>query len=422
MNLLRVQQAFRVETNILQKLLVFIAGIWLLTRVWAPVSFSSKIEIIILLLVLADVIRTNKRALLSFPFILVPLSFFVPLFTYLSLSSENVNNLSDYVDFEIIPRLTFYIFIAWSLRYVYSPIKFVALFFGVSLLLNICIHTNLLFELQRVFDGMRIDLGFRNSQWTALYIGLFLLSIINLKPVKLLPFYKAMTWGMLVFSCILLIVVSETRAVWLSLGVLGAFFLFRFFLSCRSSKSKLMMLFGILCVSAIIIIPNFDRFVDRASSQTSAVSAFINNTEIPANSIGLRLAMWSESASWIAERPLFGWGAGARNRILGDSNNIDVGGLKHFHNLYIEFLVAYGALGFLFLLVLVLCPFLLVRNGCSNERQFALISIFFIGLCSLFESYLFFNEGVLILTVILAPLLAKNFECDLMSKDQLKKS
>lgn len=404
--LLNLQEA----NGILPKLLVFLVSVWLLTRVWVPVTVSSKIELFIFLAVIVDIYRTRKNLLYQLPVLLIPLSFVVPLITFLSLKSGNPSVSFDNVDFEIIPRLTFFILVAWCLRYFRFPLRYTLVLFAISLLINIGVHSAFEAEITAAFEGRRISLGFRNSQWSSFYFGLLLIGILVSRKWLVNCRFALMLWLVASAACCWVLIVTETRAIWIAMAIV---LLIRFVPELFNIYYSVALRTGVTVVVlvffAVIVGLNQERIFERAGSELDTIGALFSDQKIPLNSIGSRILMWQESIRWVGDRPLTGWGGDGRKEILAQTEGVAKTGIRHFHNQYIDVLVAYGLLGLLFLFTLCLYPFLSSRRNVQEEKTFATLAVLYVFIAGLFESYLFFNEGVLILSAVLAPLLSRRW-------------
>lgn len=396
----------------LPKVLICLVSIWLLTRVWVPVQISSKIEVLIFILVLVDVYKTQKNFFLRFPILWVPLSFLIPIATYFSLTfySENYSASLESVNFEVIPRLTFFIFVAWCLRYVAFPLRLVLGLFATSLLISVAISPDLQQEISAAIQGRRVDFGFRNAQWTSFYFGILFVGLLLAKQWVVKGYFSGFLWVIGLAFCCAVLVFTETRAVWFAvLCVLAVRIAVGLFDRRYSLTSRLLTSVSIVILLMSVIGLSHERISDRLASEFKTVHAISSGNQLPPSSLGLRLVMWEESIDWIVDKPLYGWGASGKRYILSQTEKIANTSIRHFHNQYIDFLISYGLLGLVFVVGVVAYPFIKFRGQPYEEKSFAAYGVLFLALAGVFESYLYFNEGVLISSLILAPLLSRSW-------------
>ena len=137
---------------------------------------------------------------------------------------------------------------------------------------------------------------------------------------------------------------------------------------------------------------------------------------MPYTSAGIRLHTWQEAARWIAERPFVGWGGNGRSLIFDHSTHLPEQikqRFGHLHNSYMDLLVNFGLLGLALLAALV---YWLVSRSLRYHRAgllpggslvFCLSFTAFFGVINLFESYLFYDSGHLVLAIVGGGLLTQ---------------
>ena len=109
----------------------------------------------------------------------------------------------------------------------------------------------------------------------------------------------------------------------------------------------------------------------------------------------------------IAEKPVTGWGQKARSDVipLGERFPDDIrnAGYGHLHNGYLEIVIGFGAVGFIF--VCVLWVVLLRRINLAAGKDlyaFALYSSIFFLVLNLFESFFIYWSGEFAMALFMA--------------------
>jgi len=114
----------------------------------------------------------------------------------------------------------------------------------------------------------------------------------------------------------------------------------------------------------------------------------------------------------ISERPLTGFGAKIRKSVIQGSDILPDHIKKnfgHFHNSYIEFTLAYGLVGLVFLLSVFIWVNYRMYHIAKNDKRYKSIWYFtfygsvFMAVINIFESYVFFWTGVYSMSILLAP-------------------
>nr|WP_281505960.1 O-antigen ligase family protein [Chromohalobacter nigrandesensis] len=206
------------------------------------------------------------------------------------------------------------------------------------------------------------------------------------------------------------VAVTQTRAVWLALViVLVGLLLVGLVFLCRqrhrqalSAKSVVVFIAvaSMLAMLGYSLAPSFEKrlHASQATIQALETGSF---DEIPLkNGTGVRLHTWMYALERISERPLTGWGAESRKPLIDEGPFPDwmKNRFGHFHNSYLEILLAYGALGMLALVILTWMilkgTFLLLRSGRRYWGVGLLATWAFFFIINMFESYLIFNSGM----------------------------
>jgi len=193
-------------------------------------------------------------------------------------------------------------------------------------------------------------------------------------------------WLMLVGWLFLLAVMLEglllsySRGAWVAFAVaLGLLVLLEWHahrrLLERSGGRRVVIIgSGVLAAAAIgvFLVTQSERIADRmmAEEQTLTEIAGGSWSDVPSNSVGLRVHALRFAAHLLSERPLLGWGAGSSRYLLAHSDRSELrvdetAWLPHLHNAYAEILVQFGLVGFVLATALV---WLLVRAVAVEGR------------------------------------------------------
>lgn len=149
-----------------------------------------------------------------------------------------------------------------------------------------------------------------------------------------------------------LVLASQSRSAWfgLALGVL-AILLF----TVTSSKGIMSRRSAGLLASAIILAfapavwildgtnLGLNRMLTGSATIEMLVSGNLRDAAATGGAVGWRIGMWADGLHAFVERPWLGWGPGAA-AIIPQAGFIDEP-RAHFHNLYIEWLLAFGLFG-----------------------------------------------------------------------------
>ncbi|WP_377517071.1 O-antigen ligase family protein [Microbulbifer taiwanensis] len=277
-------------------------------------------------------------------------------------------------------------------------------------------------------DGQRIDFGLHNAQHTAMLFGTALIGLLVLAP-RLIRTAKGFSspavavagllWLAAVAICMLAVLYSQTRAVWLGLLVAALFLcgvgLRAAFLKYGSNSWPRLLAATALCIALLGALGA--RFGDIVAERLGYESDTINlvlagNIEAaPYTSTGIRVHSWMEALSWIQERPLLGWGGKGRSLVIEHSESMPrhlKDTIGHLHNSYLDLQVNNGLLGsLLFLALLIWLLRAAVRTWRRGELPgdlllFFLCFILYWLVTNCFESYLFFASGSYVFGLVCA--------------------
>jgi len=285
----------------------------------------------------------------------------------------------------------------------------------LGLITAILLDANLSSNLISLLSGSRVDFGIHNAQHAALFFGVvyifgmvFIFSHVNgSMPVstKLILFLVCLVGVVGVFG-------ARTRATYLGLLMCGFFLLlqiirYKYYFEFKRPLNYQRLL-ATICIVAVVI--GFVREITdgRFHAQQSSIASVISGDleEIDSNGIAIRLDAWSESLDWVRQRPVTGWGLEARSDVIRQSDKFDEtikSRLGHLHNSYLELLLAFGLIGFIFTFLLWFTILSNIRKSADGELFFfSLYGSIFVFVVSVFESFLFYWSGIFVISILMA--------------------
>ncbi|MFH0255767.1 O-antigen ligase family protein [Vibrio rumoiensis] len=266
-------------------------------------------------------------------------------------------------------------------------------------------------------QGHRVDFGMHNAQFTGMLaaVSIFICSYLSTniwkKPSRYTLIYQGVLCIYLILSAFILII-SQTRQVWL--GVIIVLLILPLIITKIYQLNKksvaLLYLIFMICIgffSQSSIVKN--RVMTESQVITNIVEGKLHN--IPMTSAGIRVNSWLLASHWIKEHPIIGASTKAIPLVLRTSEEFNTSSLKkfgHLHNYYIETLVAYGILGFGFLITYYYSISKSIINNGDKKTIILFISflIFWIFINN-FESYNSKTLGIFIYTIIISCLYSK---------------
>ncbi|WP_243836028.1 O-antigen ligase family protein [Modicisalibacter xianhensis] len=227
--------------------------------------------------------------------------------------------------------------------------------------LGLLIHGNGLAEWRNGFAGLRVDFGIRNAQHTAMYFGTGLLGLLAFARRSLASgnwaLVRRLAWVLAMALCVAGLIVTQTRGIWLALGValplMAALFAWWYLRTHPVRQARLMLLGGFLAV-VLVGIPTveiaYSPIANRVTKELPAIESILAGDfeAVPYNSSGVRFHTWRAATEWIAERPIVGWGGDGRSLAIDETQWLPQWVKDHFghlHNYFLELWVAYGLLG-----------------------------------------------------------------------------
>ena len=281
-------------------------------------------------------------------------------------------------------------------------------------------------EILRGFHGIRIDFNLHNAEHMGMLFGVanialavfsyrFFLYTKAHSNYWLLPLY-IMTW----LASLLAVLASQTRAVWLSLSIAMAVgFIWLTIKTLRMTREgdtrprrqATCALLIIVVISAISVISFSGAIQHRVKLMEPAklLSATQNPKTAKDESVRVRLSTWKEAFTWIAERPIEGWGGKGRREVVRATPELRPNEKKHIghlHNSYLDITVTFGLCGMLLCLAL----FYVITSHASKQvfqtrmsydvLYFWILFLTYWAIVNIFESYMFFSTGTYIISIV----------------------
>lgn len=281
-------------------------------------------------------------------------------------------------------------------------------------------------EIIRGLEGQRIDFGVRNAQHTAMLFGVMLIAFSGLLLESLfqpsIDWKKVTLYSLLVFLSSVVVVITQTRAVWLALSVvICCLILFGLIYSFKHQMLSKRLMFTVLgfviILGGVVTSQVGERLQTRINHELTNIKlALSGSDQYQSNtSTGIRLDTWYESLEWIANRPVLGWGGNGRDLVVKHTDRLTEENkmiFRHLHNSYLDTLVNYGMLGLACMLLLfgylVFIAWTLYQSGVLTLG--VLLSagslLVYTLVVNCFESYMYYSSGKYVLTMLGGGLLS----------------
>ena len=187
-----------------------------------------------------------------------------------------------------------------------------------------------------------------------------------------------------------------------------------FFKNIKNIKNMIKQFFiGLFFILMLILVAyNFsNNFKNRIHAIETDITKVLNNNYN--SSIGARIGFWIITKDILKENFLLGVGIANHNNIKKDiienkySNSKDyVKKLVHFHNMHLEYLSMYGAIGYLiFLSILISILSININDKSINNLKIILVVVFIYG--SLTDMLFYLSQTMVLFALILGLVLAK---------------
>ncbi len=151
---------------------------------------------------------------------------------------------------------------------------------------------------------------------------------------------------LLFFAAVVLL--SQTRAVWLAALLVTPVVVGLLLRSAAKEPPRRGIagfeasMLGLIVLGLIL---GFGTIEKRLDADQSALSQILSGESalLPASSVGQRIYLWRDAMQRIEAKPLLGWGAGSAPALIRAAEI--PGGLRHYHNLYLQLAVELGVVG-----------------------------------------------------------------------------
>lgn len=267
--------------------------------------------------------------------------------------------------------------------------------------------------------GTRIDFDLHNAQHAAMYSGVALIGLLALLP-GLLDRSRRNGWLLALWSagfCFvgLMVVLTQTRAVWLGLLLAVAVLCWLWLREYLHGWQRWLPL--LVLAAFLATLASSDLVQKRANKELTSINTVMEGdvADMPFDSPGVRLHSWLEATRWISQRPLLGWGGKGRNRVIQEAEHFPAALKKHTHHLhssYMDTLVNFGLLGLLLLLSLWGWLLWAVWRAYGRHSlapgmmQFFTAFMAYWLLVNGFESYMYFSSGIFVFGLIAGGVLS----------------
>lgn len=299
--------------------------------------------------------------------------------------------------------------------------------FCIGVILTCYSHSNMVIELLDGLRGQRVDFNVVNAQHPSLLSGFSLIiclfyafKIIKMRQYNLISILKNSSIIFLSIIFLLILLVTQTRQVWLALvsTLLIIPAAYNLYSTIKINKKKILTIYLLIILILIsfssINIVNKRLKLDIDNIKKIACMNFANITS--GNSSRIRVQLWHEGVEWIKKRPLLGSGDHSRALVVSQSQYLSESikhKINHLHNSHIETMVSYGIIGSLFVYFVMLYPvMLLLHNKQKDIDDFKTLAIAFTVywmIVNIFESYFYAKSGELLLSVYLSVIYSFNF-------------
>jgi len=321
-------------------------------------------------------------------------------------------------DLKRLGHLFLFIPIAWILQANNrSPWMLMTVFF-----VGICITAFTRGDGLAEFSQGRPALGLRNAQHPAMMFAISLVILLAFRK-RALQFYDSSNGKIIlalsagIVYCIYIIGITNTRGVLLgllaSLLIVGASQILK--KNAKLKKRKIVnTLILVMAVTASLSITSnpFKKWFSEVETVKSLASG--EPEHIPkTTSSGIRIHTWIEGWHWFLKSPWVGWGENGKKLAIKESSSLPDNireRFGHLHNSYVETLVNNGIIGLTLLLLLHGWLATAILRSCQTNRlkdvHLCTIAAGTLWLtANFFESYMFYETGVMIFGVGSAALL-----------------
>jgi O-antigen ligase/thioredoxin-like negative regulator of GroEL len=209
-----------------------------------------------------------------------------------------------------------------------------------------------LFGLANIHQGsVRIDASLGNAAYMAVYMMIHAFLSSYFFFTKDLKKYKLWIYGIVTLLFTFLVFETQTRGTIIGLigGIMLASVLYSIFAKKESNKSRIISLgiVGVIVILGVVFWFNKDSQFVKDSELLSRLST-ISISDVKTQARGY---IWPMAINGVLERPIFGWGQENFNYIFNANYNPKMWMHEQWfdraHNVYLDWLVAGGFVGFI---------------------------------------------------------------------------
>lgn len=396
--------------------------IYIYTKLWTPISVNRFFDAILILTFIIAFSNKERAQKHKNILIVIGIAITLPLILFAInyiLNPEIALKYTDGHSLDRFAKMMYVIPVAWWLGG--STDNWLKAFytFVFGLITGILLQNNLIINIQNLVEGNAISFGLKNKQHEAMYFGFLLItSTVFFKYISETKNRVWLTINTIAFLIGLIgILGAQTRAAWL--GILISIISYPLIsLYINKVKAKKLLIYSTIAIVSIGFASLLEPVQKRLTYESKTIEKLktFDIESVPYTSIGIRIQSWHESINWIIEKPIIGWGYKAKSDVI-DSIEGAPNWVKeqfgHLHNSYLEILLGYGLIGFLFtslLGLIIIKESVRLRNieQCSfNITIFTLTFFVFFLVINNFESYLLFWNGTYLASVAFSLILTK---------------
>jgi O-antigen ligase len=286
--------------------------------------------------------------------------------------------------------------------------KHLGLLLGLAIagfFLNFALETDWSQWLAYMNGSLRVDMDSLNPNKTGWYAAMICSGLIilgyrlahpsNQTSLYIRLLYLGATFALGLFFGLFLLW-SQSRAAWLAFGVVSILLFFALLLRGRSRGKFNLKYAGLvlgLFVLGLYLILRSDIIQERIATESDTIRSITTEqvSELPMNSVGVRLKLWKFGIEKFQQRPLLGWGLGSMNA-LASAHTSEIA--NHLHNFYLETLIGLGLIGSALLLLNIALVFRMAweayRNGTMDRDMGILLLALFVvtAVFQLFSTHL----------------------------------
>lgn len=240
-----------------------------------------------------------------------------------------------------------------------------------------------LFSIVYIFGSVKSISGRWMTFLSLLISGLilFLSYILKNRNARILTFILFST---ILISHTVLIYLTQTRGA--ALGLIGGIFLTSLIIAIKERRKKIRLVGISVCVALLMIVFGFILIRNTDFVKNSPVLSRFAQISWSERKTQARQIIWPMAFKGVAERPILGWGQEGFNYVF--ANHYDVALIKHepwfdrTHNVFLDWFVASGLLGFLsylslyFIALVVIVKKIFPRSVTEGSILIGLISAY----------------------------------------------